>query len=61
MRKVGGKGGLYFKEYLGLLDGFINEHKGNKELGELVQKFDQAKGELIKVSMKFGELAGVYC
>jgi hypothetical protein len=55
-RKVGGKGGLYFKEYLELLDGFIKEHKGDKDLGGLVGKLDQAKGELIKVTMKFGEL-----
>jgi len=55
-RKVGGKGGLYFKEYLELLDGFIKEHKGHKELGELVGKLDAAKGELIKVTLKFGEL-----
>jgi alkylation response protein AidB-like acyl-CoA dehydrogenase len=55
-RKVGGKGGLYFKEYLALLDGFIKEHKGDKDLGALVGKLDEAKGELIKVTMKFGEL-----
>jgi alkylation response protein AidB-like acyl-CoA dehydrogenase len=55
-RKVGGRGGLYFKEYLELLDGFIDKHQGHKELGELVLKLDKAKGELGKVTLKFGEL-----
>jgi alkylation response protein AidB-like acyl-CoA dehydrogenase len=57
-RKVGGKGGLYFKEYLELLDGLIRENKGHRQLGELVGKLDQAKNELIKVTLKFGELMG---
>ncbi|MBW1872655.1 MAG: acyl-CoA dehydrogenase [Deltaproteobacteria bacterium] len=57
-RKIGGKKGLYFKEYLELLNGFVETHKDNSELGSLIIKFDQFKNTLVTTTMKLGETLG---
>jgi len=55
-RKVAMKGGMLFMNFMGILNEFVETHKGNARLKDLVEKFSKAKDKLAEVTMHLGGL-----
>jgi alkylation response protein AidB-like acyl-CoA dehydrogenase len=57
-RKVAGKGGLYFKEYISFMSEFALKHKDHAVLSGEFSRFEQAKDTLVDMTRKLGEIMG---
>jgi hypothetical protein len=50
------KGGMLFMNFMGILNEFVEAHKGNVKFNDLVEKFSKAKDKLAEVTMHLGGL-----
>ncbi len=57
-RKVAGKGGLYFKEFMELLGKFIEKNKGHEKIGPLCGKLGVAVKLLVETTQELGAKLG---
>ncbi len=55
-RKVGMKKGKLFMNFVGILTAFVEKHKDNEGLKDLVAKLDAAKDKLVEITMHLGGL-----
>ncbi|MFH2067281.1 MAG: acyl-CoA dehydrogenase [Pseudomonadota bacterium] len=55
-RKVTWKNGLWFLNYISMLDGFIEKNRSHSVFGKHINRLAKAKDALVQVSMVFGEM-----